>query len=498
MTEPIDPETVLSEPGGGATSDGDEAFCSHCGKSYPLELDVCPIDGARLAKLKARPDSLLGRVFEGRYEVRMTLGQGGMGTVYRGWQLSVDREVAIKVIHPKLATDRTAVKRFLREARLSSRLSQPSIVNVYDFGQTDDGILYIVMELLRGHALSRELEAQQPMLLKRVVTIALQLCDALDAAHGQGIIHRDLKPGNIVILDEPPGRDLIKVLDFGLAKTLTTDTSTQVTNTNAILGTPLYMSPEQIECKPSDQRADLYALGCMLYQMVTGRPPFVGDSVSAVLAHHISDAADPLPIGVPPGLVSVITRLMEKDPNKRIAAAAAVRAALLTVLEAGFSTNELSDTTPDVDPAEPASVVMTPMTPSMLRSSPIALAVTDPAGSRLAAPMVDSTPSIELAPPRRSRKLVVVAVVAVVGLAGGVGFVMTRNSLSPKAGPADAMASRAPDATTAAPPDAAIELVDAYVAVQVVDAPPDAGVKRKLPRKQIDAGDDPGFIMPKP
>src|SRR5262249_33436119 len=155
---------------------------------------------------------------------------GGMGTVYRGWQLSVDREVAIKVIDPRLASDRTAVKRFLREARLASRLSQPNIVNVYDFGQTEDGILYLVMELLKGHTLAHE-QRGEPWTVKRSAHVISQLCDALESAHAQGIVHRDLKPGNIIVLDEPPGRDLIKVLDFGLAKSLTGDAHSRVTKT---------------------------------------------------------------------------------------------------------------------------------------------------------------------------------------------------------------------------------------------------------------------------
>ena len=380
-------DTMASEPGGGASTDGDEAYCSACGASYAIEQETCPVDGTRLVKLKAQPDPLLGRVFDGRYEVRMALGQGGMGTVYRGWQLSVDREVAIKVIHPKLATDRIAAKRFLREARLSSRLSQPSVVNVYDFGQTDDGILYIVMELLRGHTLARELDAGRPLPLRRVATIGVQLCDALDAAHAQGIIHRDLKPGNIVILDEPPGRDLIKVLDFGLAKSLVGDTSSVVTHTNAILGTPLYMPPEQIENQAIDQRADLYALGCILYQMVAGRPPFVGDNVNLVLAAHLSETPPPLPVGVPHGLVATIDGLMAKSPAQRLARAALAREALQGVIEGGYGASELADTTPDVSDGVRRA------------RTPTALAVTDPAGARPAAA------TVPVAAPARGRRV---------------------------------------------------------------------------------------------
>lgn len=215
----------------------DEAYCAACNNSFTIDAMFCPNDGAKLVKLKSQPDALIGRVFDNRYEIRAALGHGGMGTVYRGWQLSVDREVAIKVIHAKFTADRVIAKRFLREARLASRLNQPNIVNVYDFGQSEDGILYLVMELLRGKPLAKELESQRPVSMKRLKTMASQVCDALDAAHNQDIIHRDLKPGNIVVLDEPVGRDFLKILDFGLAKSLQENTSL-VTKTDAILGTP--------------------------------------------------------------------------------------------------------------------------------------------------------------------------------------------------------------------------------------------------------------------
>ncbi|MFN0248227.1 MAG: protein kinase domain-containing protein [Kofleriaceae bacterium] len=329
-------DTLASRAPGAATSVGDEAYCPACGESFGLDVERCPKDGARLVKLKAQVDPMLGRVLDDRYEVRAALGEGGMGTVYRGWQLSVDREVAIKVIHAKLATDRIAVKRFLREARLSSRLTQPSIVNVYDFGQSEDGTLFLVMELLKGQTLASLLESMRPLPLKRVVTIALQLCDALESAHGQGIIHRDLKPGNIIVLDDPPGRDLVKVLDFGLAKSLLTETTSVVTHSNAMLGTPLYMPPEQIDGRPTDQASDFYSFGCILYQMMTGRPPFLGDSVNLVLASHMHDPIPALPPHVPPQIASMVTWMMAKDPSGRVASARAVRDAFEAALAQGL------------------------------------------------------------------------------------------------------------------------------------------------------------------
>ena len=444
MTDGTD-RTLLSDGTHDPTHvDGDESYCAACGGSYPIDLDVCPKDGARLTKLKAQPDALLGRVFDGRFEVRTTLGQGGMGTVYRGWQLTVDREIAIKVIHPKLASDRIAVKRFLREARLSSRLNQPNIVNVYDFGQTQDGVLYIAMELLRGHTLGRELEAMRPLPLRRVLTIALQLCDALDAAHGQGIVHRDLKPGNIIVLDEPPGRDLIKVLDFGLAKSLVSDTSSFVTHSSAVLGTPLYMPPEQIEGRPSDQRADLYSLGCILYQMLSGRPPFAGESVNVVLAAHLGDAPVPLPSTVPPSLAAMVARLMEKDPAKRMRSAREAREAMQAILEGGAKSDALAmthDTTPDI--RLPTS-----------DTGPVALAMTDPAQAA-PAPV----------PARRMHWAVPVALFVAAAASAAVVVMMTRGDDTP--------AAPAPAAAPIATPIDAMPViaVDALPVVTVIDAP---------------------------
>ncbi|HEY1815248.1 MAG TPA: serine/threonine-protein kinase [Kofleriaceae bacterium] len=321
------PRTTLSEA---------EAYCSQCGQSFAPGSEVCPNDGARLVLLDAERDELLGKELDGRFKIVSPLGSGGMGTVYVGVQLSVDREVAIKVIHPKLASDRNAVKRFLREARLASRLNQASIVNVYDFGQSE-GVLFLVTELVRGHTLAQELERARPLPFRRIVAIAVQLCDALEAAHAQGIIHRDLKPGNIILVDDLAGRDLVKVLDFGLAKSLGTQElgSHITTNVGGVLGTPMYMSPEQIEGRPTDTRSDLYALGCIIYEMATGAPPFVDDAISTVLARHIGDPAAPLPEHIPPALRTLVDQLLAKSADDRPQNATEVRALLQRMHEHG-------------------------------------------------------------------------------------------------------------------------------------------------------------------
>jgi serine/threonine protein kinase len=455
-------------------SDSDEAYCPACNQSFSLDHEFCPNDGVKLVKLKAGPDMLIGRVFDNRYEIRSALGHGGMGTVYRAWQRSIDRDVAIKVIHPKLATVRAVAKRFLREARLSSRLGQANIVNVYDFGQSEDGILYFVMELLRGHTLSKELESQKPLALRRIVTITAQICDGLDHAHTQGIIHRDLKPGNIVILDEPPGRDAIKLLDFGLAKSLVADQTSLVTQTDALLGTPLYMPPEQILGKPTDQRADLYSLGCILFQMASGRPPFVGDNINITLASHVQAVPPPLPLAVPPSLVALITKLMMKDPADRVATAREVRALIEQIaLPATTGEHPLADSIPMVSL-------------SMLQSSsvasvgPIAPSTTEP---NLQAPPISG---LSIAPRARRRWwLPLLALVAV----GAIGFFIVKTQSGRTAAVATDAATGLPASADTAPMTLEEAAVAEPVAEPVIDAaeepdaPPDA--KPRAPDTRI-------------
>jgi serine/threonine-protein kinase len=430
-------------------NDEPEAYCPACGQSFPPDVERCPNDRAVLVRLRGKLDPLIGRIFEQRYEIRSQLGEGGMGTVYRGWQVSVDREVAIKVIDPKLSSNRDIVKRFLREARLSSRLQQPSIVNVYDFGQTEDGILYIVMELLRGHTLARELETHRVFNLERTITIGMQLCDALDAAHKLGIIHRDLKPGNVVILDEPAGRDLVKVLDFGLAKSLVSDAISKVTLSDAMLGTPLYMSPEQIQGHPSDQRADLYSLGCMLHEMLSGTTPFGDKTVDRVLSNHIYELAAPLPPDVPAPLADLILRLIAKHPDERPSSAPEVRDALVSQLG------------------------------QLGQSSTLGIRVMAERRSAGAAPAHAAT-SPSVAHPRRRGLIALIVVMVVAAIATAIVFGLTRHGPAlPAAVPPSAdAATREPDAATAAAIDAGV-VIDA-----AAPRPPDDA---RPPRVRIDA-----------
>lgn len=307
-----------------------ELYCPACDQSFAEGVAHCPNDGTRLVRLNDVKDPLIGRNLERRFLIKERLGTGGMGAVYRAWQGSVGREVAVKVIEARLKGGRLAAKRFLREAKLASRLSHANTVSVIDFGQTEDGLLYLVMELVKGRTLGDVLLEDGRFGVDRMVRVGVQLCDALEAAHKLAIIHRDLKPSNIILLDEPRGRDHVKVLDFGLAKSLADEGSTTMTQSDAIMGTPSYIPPEAVTLMQFDERSDLYSLGVILYEVLAGRLPFNATTVQEMLRQHAYDQPQPLPPDVAPPVAGFLYRLLSKQPDHRPQTAAEVRDILLS------------------------------------------------------------------------------------------------------------------------------------------------------------------------
>ena len=237
-------------------------------------------------------DQAIGKVLAGKYRIDGFIKRGGMGAVYRGTHLMLDKPVAIKLIKPELVTSEDTVKRFQLEARAASQLDHPNIVTVYDLGRSDDGSLYIAMGSLNGKSLKEAVKAEGPFEPERAVDIARAIASALTLAHRNKIIHRDLKPQNIMLARDNEGHENPKLLDFGIAKTFETD-SPALTSTGMILGTPQYMSPEQAEGKSVDARADLYALGIILYEMLVGKVPFDSPSVPAILVKHLKEPPQP-------------------------------------------------------------------------------------------------------------------------------------------------------------------------------------------------------------
>ncbi len=309
-----------------------ELYCPACDRSFPEPHDVCPNDGIRLTRLTTAKDPLIDAEIDSRFTIQECLGKGGMGAVYRAVQHSVRRSVAIKVIRPRLREDRVANKRFLREAQLASQLIQPSIVTVLDFGQTESGLLYLVMEFVDGITIAEYFKSQGNFTVERAAHIGMQICDALIAAHNKSIIHRDLKPANVMILNDPPGRDLIKVLDFGLAKSLVMDSAeAQITLSDTVIGTPSYISPELALGKTVDARTDLYSLGVLLYEMISGELPFDAKTVDGLLVQHAHRAPKPFGNLFTDDIEAVVSRLLNKQPHNRYANASDVRNALSAV-----------------------------------------------------------------------------------------------------------------------------------------------------------------------
>lgn len=243
------------------------------------------------------PEHLVGRVLDNRYRLDRRIGAGGMGEVYRGRHLMMDQRVAIKVFRPVAGEQPNAAKRFAREAKSTFRLDHPNCVRVTDLGVTDDNLLYLVMEYLDGRTISRELSLDGPLSSDRVIHIAQQMCGALDCAHAMGLIHRDLKPDNVMLVQRGSDPDVVKVLDFGLAKLVsepgtgfeTAMSLTPLTRQGMVFGTPEYMSPEQAMDESLTPASDLYALGVVMYEMLTGSVPFVSAQYMEILAAHVRE-----------------------------------------------------------------------------------------------------------------------------------------------------------------------------------------------------------------
>jgi serine/threonine protein kinase len=285
-------------------------------------------------------DPYLGRLLDGRFSLTRRLGQGGMGAVYLADQRSMGREVAVKVITPGRLegadTDALeAASRFVREARLTARVASPHVVSVIDAGRTEDGVLFLAMERLHGRGLDAIIADEAPLPPARAAGIAVQIALALEAAHAQGIIHRDLKPSNVIVLSEPADRDFVKVLDFGIARSLAGDHTT-LTRRGDLFGTPAYLSPEMARGQPCGPASDVYALGLITYELLAGRRPFepVPTPLAASL-QHLTETPLPLPATVPAALASVVLRLMAREPEDRPATAARARIALEDALRLG-------------------------------------------------------------------------------------------------------------------------------------------------------------------
>ncbi len=284
---------------------------------------------AKTSYLPQNDDPLVGSELAGRYTIGKKLGEGGMGAVYLATHMILEKQVALKVLHGEFARKPDLVERFMQEAKAASRIRHENVIDISDFGATPEGFVFFAMELLKGHDLHDEIARARVggnlLPWSRTKKIFLQICAALTAAHAKGIVHRDLKPENIYLVEFLGDPDFVKLLDFGIAKL--TDAADEggrkLTKTGMLFGTPEYMSPEQARGEQVDHRVDVYAMGCILFQLVTNRVPFEAENFMGVLSMHLTEPPPSIApavfeqIGAPPELAGVIDRALDKDRNKR-------------------------------------------------------------------------------------------------------------------------------------------------------------------------------------
>lgn len=289
------------------------------------EVRTTPVDAVPASEDSVDP--LIGMTVADRYHVRELIGRGGMGAVYRAFHVHMHKAVALKVLHREMTALAEVVARFEREAIAAARIEHVNVVQARDFGQLPDGAFYLVLEHVEGQPLSEVLREGTRLGVQRTLNIAGQVAEALAAAHSENIVHRDLKPDNVMLVSRPGEPELVKVLDFGIAKVSTLErgeSERPITRMGAVFGTPEYMAPEQAAGQAIDHRADLYALGLLIYRMLAGRPPFAADDVQSVLMMQITQQPPELPADVPLPVRQLVLDLLEKKPDERPQAASDV------------------------------------------------------------------------------------------------------------------------------------------------------------------------------
>ncbi len=356
-------------------------FCSHCGLDlYQAQPPTVPVPNLEILTVPRKitaavqqdlaPELLLGRTLNQKYQLEAQLGAGGMGTVYRAKRLLIGDTAAVKVLNQKQVTDPLAVERFRREAQAAARLKHPNLVTIYDTGISDEGLLYFVMELVEGPNLRAVIKQQGPLKQGAAAEIIRQVCAALDEAHRQGVVHRDLKPENIVVQQTPTGLQ-VKVLDFGIAS-LRDLTVGRLTLTGQVLGTPYYMSPEQCLGEELDGRSDIYSLGVVLFEMLTGIVPFNSPTPTAIVVQHVTQqppSLRALNLSIAPAVEAVVLRAMAKRREDRPATAGALAQELLAAVSSVVSIpgqpaprNTPTHAAPALAP-EPARTAVVPAAP---------------------------------------------------------------------------------------------------------------------------------------
>ncbi|HEY6459802.1 MAG TPA: protein kinase [Polyangiaceae bacterium] len=457
---------------------------------------------ASVSKSTGAPDPLIGRLINDRFKINALIARGGMGKVYRAEQAPLGRVCAIKVLNPNYAGEHDPEfhKRFFLEASIASKLTHPNTVTIFDYGRTEDDIYYMAMEYLEGHTLHRAIREAGHFPEERAAHVARQICRALREAHSLGVIHRDLKPANIFLVEHGDETDFVKVLDFGLVKNVSGDGKGEdLTQTGLFMGSPKYMAPEQIRGDKVDARTDIYALGIILYEMITGKVPFDRPNSVNILMAHVNEDAPPLKtmnpnVNVTPAFEDAIARCIAKDPDQRFRSMDEVLAALkrigggaLTATISGVGTGEYRSlsgsgsgpqvTSNGVSGTNPAFLSPSASDPGSI-PSPLMVPSDSPAAG---APLMSQPPGKS-----GSKGMLVAAVVGALAIAGIIGYVALRPTkpmtgiggggpLAPTS--TEATASPTVPATVSPPPTAPTSPASSLVKVRVNSDPDGASVK---------------------
>jgi serine/threonine-protein kinase len=313
-------------------------------KSAPTGAPAVVRGGAAATTVdqESEADALIGQKLAGRYDVRKQLGAGGMGAVYLGEHVHMKKSVAIKVLHREMTYLPEVVARFEREAVAAARIEHPNVAAATDFGRLEDGSFYLVLEYVEGRSLSKLVRERGNLAPEMALRITRQIAEALGAAHAAGIVHRDLKPDNVMLVEKDGNPFFVKVLDFGIAKVQGGDAKDQLTQLGSVFGTPEYMAPEQAAGTPVDARADLYTLGILLYEMISGSTPFADEDLVVVLTRQMTMDPPPLPAEVDRGVSDLVTQLLQKDPDARPQSALEVVQHIEALLERSLTPSPVS------------------------------------------------------------------------------------------------------------------------------------------------------------